>query len=273
MNTFISMISIKNPEKIKSPMQNKIYLFFALLLLSSCHSQDKNMVDLAKISRDFDVSAFYSKKIKKTNEIISKDPKRMDKKEALNLLNNAFFVKDTLGYYKTEGRFPTDLFLESTNDWMVRNKKPTEIFGYGYKTVAYDPEKDKIAVLNTVTFPKMDMVEDRKGKLMYLKVEKTSKTSADYNKIKDYISKNCKKVTADDDDPNASYWEGRSFYYYLFKDDHQEEEISFDAQGNKTSRRVEATEIRLEMFEKSYIKKMEELGIYSAGYKFWKKSF
>mgnify|MGYP001118216915 CR=1 FL=1 len=254
-------------------MQNKIYLLFALLLLSSCHSQDNKIVDLAKISNDFDASEFYRNKIKKTNEIISKNPKSLDKKEALNLLDDAFFVKDTLGYYKTDGRFPTELSLEPTNDWMVRNKKPTEIFGYGYKTVAYDPEKDKIAVLNTVTFPKMDMVEDRKGNLMYLEVSKTSKTSADYNKIKDYISKNCKKVTVDDNDPKASYWEGGSFYYYLFKDDHKEEEISFDSQGNKKSGSVDVTEIRLTMFEKSYIKKMEELGIYSAGYKFWKKYF
>ncbi|WP_213280121.1 hypothetical protein [Chryseobacterium indologenes] len=254
-------------------MQNKIYMLFVLFLLSFCHSQDNKIVDLAKISNDFDVSKFYSNKIKKTNEIISKDPKSLDKKEALNLLNNAFFVKDTLGYFKTDGRFPTELSLESTNDWMLRNKKPTEIFGYGYKTVAYDPEKDKIAVLNTVTFPKMDMVEDRKGKLMYLKVEKTSKTSADYSKIKDYLSKNCKKIAVDDDDPNASYWKNESFYYYLFKDDHQEEEISFDSQGNKISISVDATEIRLMMFEMSYIKKMEELGIYSVGYKFWKKYF
>jgi len=254
-------------------MQNKIYMLFVLFLLSFCHSQDNKIVDLAKISNDFDVSEFYSNKIKKTNEIISKNPKSLDKKEPLNLLNNAFFVKDTLGYFKTDGRFPTELSLESTNDWMVRNKKPTEIFGYGYKTVAYDPEKDRIAVLNTVTFPKMDMVEDRKGKLMYLKVEKASKTSADYSKIKDYLSKNCKKIAVDDDDPNASYWKDESFYYYLFKDDHQEEEISFDSQGNKISRSVDATETRLMMFEMSYIKKMEELGIYSAGYKFWKKYF
>jgi len=254
-------------------MNNKIYMLIALFIFSSCHSQDNKIVDLAKISNDFDASEFYSKRIEKTNEIISKDPKSMDRKEALNLLNNAFFVKDTLGYYKTDGRFPTDLSLEPTNDWMVRNKKPTEIFGYGYKTVAYDPEKDKIAVLNTVTFPKIDMVEDRKGNLMYLEVGKTSKNSADYNKIKDYISRNCKKVTVDDNDPKASYWEGGSFYYYLFKDDHKEEEISFDSQGNKISRSVDAVEIRLTMFDKSYIKKMEELGIYSAGYKFWKRSF
>lgn len=253
-------------------MKNKIYLIFALFLLISCHSQDNKIVDLAKISNDFDASEFYLNRIKKTNEIISKDPKTMDKKEALHLLDDAFFVKDTLGYYKTDGRFPTDLSLEPTNDWMVRNKKPTEIFGYGYKTVAYDPEKDKIAILNTVAFPKMDMVEDRKGNLVYLEVGKTSKSNADFNKIKDYISKNCKELAVDDNDPNASYWEGEDFYYYLVKDDHKEEEISFDSQGNKTSGSVGVTEIKLSMFEKSYIKKMEELGIYSAGYRFWKRS-
>ncbi|MCS3869350.1 hypothetical protein J3D55_002266 [Chryseobacterium ginsenosidimutans] len=251
-------------------MSNKISLLFALFLLSSCHSQNNKTVDLAKISGDFNASEFYENKIKKTNEIISTDPKSMDKKEALNLLDNAFFVKDTLGYFKTDGRLPTDLSLEPTNDWMVRDKKPTEIFGYGYKTVAYDPEKDKIAILNTVTFPKMDMVEDRKGHLMYLEVGKTSKNTADYNKITEYLSKNCKKVAVDDDS-NASYWEGKVFYYYLFKEDHKEEEISFDSRGNKTSKSVDVTEIKLSMFEKSYIEKMEKLEIYSAGNKFWKK--
>ncbi|MEJ2901076.1 hypothetical protein [Pedobacter panaciterrae] len=254
-------------------MNNKIHILFALFILASCHSQDNKIVDLAKISNDFDASEFYRNKIKKTNEIISKDPKRMEKKEALNLLDNSFFVKDTLGYYKTDGRFPTDLSLEPTNDWMVRDKKPTEIFGYGYNAVAYDPEKDKIAILNTVAFPKMDMVEDRKGNLMYLEVGKTSKNTDDFNKIKAYLSKNCKRVAVDDNDPKASYWEGEFFYYYLFKDDRKEEEVSFDSQGNRKSRSVHNTEIRLTMFEKSYIKKMEELGIYSEGYKFWKKTF
>lgn len=253
-------------------MKNKIYLLLTVFILSSCHSQDNKIVDLAKISSDFNVSKFYGNKIKKTNEIISKDPKSMSKKEALNLLNNAFFVKDTLGYYKTDGRFPTDLSLEPTNDWMVRNKKPTEIFGYGYKTVAYDPEKDTIAILNTVAFPKMDMVEDHKGNLMYLEVGKTSKNATDYNKIKEYISKNCKKVIVEDNDPNASYWEGEHFYYYLFKEDNRVEDISYDSQGNKKSNPVNVTEIKLSMFEKSYIRKMEELRIYSSGNKFWKKS-
>jgi hypothetical protein len=253
-------------------MNNKIYVLIALFFLSSCHSQDNKIVDLAKISNDFNVSEFYRNKVRKTNEIISKDPKNMDKKKALKLLDHAFFVKDTLGYFKTDGRFPTDLSLEPTNDWMVRTKEATEIFGYGYKTVAYNPEKDKIAVLNTVTFPKMNMVEDRNGNLMYLEVERTSKNAADDLKIKEYLIKNCKKVAVDDSDSNASYWEGKSFYYYLFNDIHKEEEISFDSQGNKTSRSVDATEIRLKMFEKLYIKKMEEQRIYSAGYQFWKKS-
>ncbi|KFE97108.1 hypothetical protein [Chryseobacterium luteum] len=250
----------------------KICLLLVLFIFSSCHSQDSKFVDLAKISNNFDVSGFYQNKVKKTNEIISTDPKSMDKKAALKLLDNAFFVKDTLGYYKTEGRFPTDLYLESTNDWMVRKKKPVEIFGFGYKTVAYDPEKDTLAVLNNVSFPKMDMVEDNKGNLMYLEVGKTAKNIADFSKIKDYISKNCKKITVDDNDPNVSYWEGKSFYYYLSKKENKEEEIlSYDAQGNKQSKWIDVTEIRLTMFEKSYIKKMEDLRIYSAGYTFWKK--
>lgn len=195
----------------------------------------------------------------------------MGKEKTLELLDNPFFVKDTLGYFKTEGRFPTDLSLEPTDDWMVRNKKPTEIFGYGYKTVAYNQERDTIAVLNTVSFPKMDMVEDRKGNLMYLKVGKTSRNNADFNKIKEYISKNSKKITVDDDDPNVSYWEGKFFYYSLSKREYKEEDISFDSQGNRIAKSMDVTEITLSMFEKSYIKKMEDLEIYSAGYQFWKR--
>ncbi len=251
-----------------------ICLFFAPFMLSSCHSQNNKLVDLGKISNDFDVSAFYQNRVKKTQEIISTDPKSLDKESALKLLDNPFFVKDTLGYYETEGRFPTKLSLESTNDWMVRNKKPTEIFGFGYKTVAYNQEKDTIAILNTVPFPKVDMVEDSRGKLMYLRAEKTSKNAADFNKIKDYISKNCKQVSVDDDDQNVSYWEGEFFYYALSKKESKEEEIiSYDAEGQKNARSVDVTEITLSMFEKSYISKMEDLHIYSAGYKFWKKSF
>lgn len=249
----------------------KICLLLASFIVTSCHSQDKKFVDLAKISNDFNVSGFYKNKIKKTNEIIATEPKSVSKEKALELLDNPFFVKDTLGYFKTEGRFPTDLSLEPTNDWMVRNKKPTEIFGYGYKTVAYDPEKDTIAVLNTVPFPKMNMVEDRKGNLMYLRVEKTSKNTSEFNKIKEYISKNCKKITVDDDDSNASYWEGKLFYYTLSKRENKEEDISFDSQGNRISKSMDVTEITLSMYEKSYIKKMDDLHIYSAGNQFWKK--
>lgn len=251
----------------------RICLLLGSFIVSSCQSQDQKFVDLAKISNDFDVSGFYKNKVKKTNEILATEPKSVSKEKALELLNNSFFVKDTLGYFKTDGRFPTDLSLESTNDWMVRSKKPTEIFGYGYNTVAYDPEKDTIAVLNTVPFPKMDMVEDRKGNLMYLKVGKTSKNIADFNKIKEYISKNCKRITVDDDDdPNISYWEGKLFYYTLSKRENKEEDVSYDSQGNRIAKSMDVTEITLSMFEKSYIKKMEDLQIYSAGKQFWKKS-
>lgn len=252
--------------------QIKICLLLAPLFFSSCTAQEEKFVNLAKISTNFNVSGFYQNKVKRTNEIISIKPEKVDKKAVKKLLDNAFFVKDTLGYYKTDGRLPTDLYLESTNEWMVRDKKPVEMFGFGYKTVAYDQDKDTLAILNSVAFPKMDMVEDNKGKLMYLRVEKTSKNTAEFNKIIDYINKNCKKITVDDPDKNDSYWEDKSFYYTLSKKDNREEEIlSFDAQGSKTSKFIDVTEITLAMFEKTYIKKMEDLGIYSAGIKFWKK--
>lgn len=254
-------------------MKNTIKIFFLLAscIVASCQSQDQKFVDLSNISNDFDVSGFYKNKLKKTNEIIATEPKSVSKEKALELLNNPFFVKDTLGYFKTDGRLPTDLSLERTNDWMLRDKTPTEIFGYGYKTVAYDPEKDTIAVLNTVPFPKMDMVEDKKGNLMYLEVGKTSKNITEFNKIKEYISKNNKKINVDDDDPNTSYWEGKFFYYSLSKRENKEEELSNDSQGNRVSKSTDVIEIILSMYEKSYIKKMEDLQIYSRGNQFWKK--
>ncbi|KQT35717.1 hypothetical protein ASG22_01470 [Chryseobacterium sp. Leaf405] len=249
----------------------KIYFLFASVIVASCHSQDQKFVDLTKISNDFDVSEFYKNKVKQTNETIATDPKSVGKEKALELLNNAFFVKDTLGYFKTDGRLPTDLSLEPTNDWMVRNKEPTEIFGYGYKTVAHDPEKDTLAIFNTISFPKMDMVEDRKGNLTYLEVGKTSKTIHDFNKIKEYLSKNAKKITVDDNDSNAFYCEDQSFYYFLSKREGEEEEVSYDSQGSRKAKSINVIEINLAMFEKSYIKKMESLQIYSPGNQFWKK--
>ncbi len=249
----------------------KICLTLTSLIIISCNSQDKKFVDLSKISSDFDVSEFYKNRLKKTDEIISTKPESVSKEKALDLLDNAFFVKDTLGYFKTDGRFPTDLSLEPTNDWMVRNKNPTEIFGYGYNTVAYDEERDTIAVLNTISFPKMDMVEDRKGKLMYLKVGKTSKITSDFTKIQSYLNKNSKKLAVDNSDPNTTYWEGKSFYYTLTKRENKEEEVSDDSQGNRLVKPINVSEITLMMYEKSYTKTMESLQIYSPGYQFWSR--
>ena len=253
---------------------NRIKFFLPVLtfIFSSCQSQDRKFVDLNNLSKNFDVASFFEKKLKQTEETLATDPEKLDKKKALKLLDNPFFVKDTLGFFKTNGRFPTDLSLESTNDWMSRNKKPTKIFGYRYKTVVYNPDNDTLAILNSVTFPMINMTEDKEGSLIYLNVSKTSKISTDYKKVKDYIVKNCKKVIIDNDDPNISYWENENFYYALTKIEKKEEEIlSYDLQGNKDSKWIDVTEIDLSIYQKSYVKKMEELKIYSPGIIFWKK--
>lgn len=252
----------------------KIYLLL-LPFISSCHSQSDKFVDLGKISTKFNVSVFFENKLKKTEEVMNTDVKKLDKKKVLSLLNNPLFAKDTLGFYDTEGRFPTDLYLEATNDWMTRKKKPTEIFGYGYKTVAYNEDLDTLAILNTVVFPKMNMVEDRNGNLMYLKTGKTSKKQSDYIKIKDYLEKNCKKIEVEDGDQNTNYWEDENFFYALAKNEKTEEDIlSFDSQGegDKNTEKVKVIELSLAMYTKSFIKRMEELKIYSGGNLFWKKS-
>lgn len=252
----------------------KFKTFFSLMafVFSACHSQDSKFVDLEKLSNNFDVSSFYENKLRKTNEIIATNPEKINKEDALKLLDNPFFAKDTLGFFKTDGRFPTDLSLEATNDWMSRNKNPTEIFGYEYKTVAYNEDNDTLAILNSVTFPKIDMTEDKKGNLMYLEVSKTSKNPTDYKKVEDYIQRMCKKVSIKNDDQNISYWENENFYYTLTKKEKKEEEIlSYDLQGNKNSKWIDVTEIDLTIYQKSYIKKMEQLNIYSPGNVFWKK--
>ena len=253
---------------------NKIKFFLPLLTIafSSCHSQDTKFVDLGNLSNDFNVASFFEKKLKQTEERLATDPEKLDKKETLKLLDNPFFVKDTLGFFKTNGRFPTDLSLEATNDWMSRNKTPTEIFGYEYKTVAWNEDNDTLAILNSVAFPKTNMTEDKKGNLMFLGVSKTSKMPTDYKKIKEFIVKHCKKLALENDDPNVSYWENENFYYTLTKKDKKEEEIlSYDLQGNKNSKWIDVTEIDLAIYTKSYIRKMEDLNIYSPGNLFWKK--
>lgn len=248
----------------------KIYLFLALLVSSSCHSQDQKFVDLEKISLKFNVSSFFENKLKKTEEILATKVEGLDKKKALTLLDNPFFAKDTLGFYPSEGRFPTALYLEATSDWMSRNKKPTELFGYRYKTVAYDPEKDTLAILNTVAFPTMNMAEDKKGNLMYLDVSKTAKNQSDFTKIKDYLEKNCNKVKVDDPEENMSYWENEHFFYKLTGKENKEEEIlSYDNLGNKKTRSISVTDINLVMYTKTYIEKMKEQKIYSSGNVFW----
>jgi hypothetical protein len=60
-------------------MKSKILLVLVLLYLSSCYSEDNKIVDLAKITSNFDASEFYLNRIKKTKEIISRDIKSMDK--------------------------------------------------------------------------------------------------------------------------------------------------------------------------------------------------
>ena len=109
---------------------------------------------------------------------------------------------------------------------------------------------------------------------MSLEVEKTSKNIGDFDKIKAYMLKNCKQVANEDDDQNTSHWESESFYYYLRKKERQEEEIlSYDSLGNKKTQLVNVIDITLAMYEKSFVKKMEDLQIYSAATQFWKKPY
>lgn len=242
-----------------------------IFIFSSCHYQELKFVALDSLSNNFDVSSFFDKRLKQTEKILAIDPKKIDKKEALKLLDNPFFVKDTLGLFKTDGGFPTELSLQATNYWISRNKKPTEIFGYEYKTVAYNEKNDTLAILNSVVFPKISMAEDKKGNLIFLEVSKTSKILTDYEKVKKYFEKNCRKVIVENDDTNISYWANDHFFFQLTKEEIKEEISSYDSQGNKNLKQIDVTKIDLAIYEKSYVKRMQEKNIYSPGEVFWDK--
>lgn len=240
------------------PFPIRTFSILGLFIFISCQSQDNKSVDLGTLSDGFDVSVFYQERLKNTAKTISTDPKKLDKKIASELLDQPFFEKDTLGYYPSEGRFPTAQYLGSNHDWMTRNKKPTELFGYAYRTVAWSEDKDTLAILNKVSFPKMDMTENRNGNLAYLNVEKTSKNKEDYNRILEYLKKNCKPIAVDHGDADTTYWESSSSFYSLSNEENKKEEVS---------------EIRLEIYQKSYVTNMEKLNMYSPGQIFWKKPF
>lgn len=231
-----------------------------LNLFYSCQSQDSKVVLLDQLDKSFDVSGFYKVRLQKTDELLSADVKKMKKEEAKKALQNALFAKDTLAFYQSNGRLPSEFYLESTNDWMTRKEKPVKYFGYRYKTVAYDEAKDTLAILNKVPFPALTMTEDNKGKLVSLNATKTSKNKKDLSNILSFFQKTCTRLkTEDRPAEGTSYWENKDFYYHLSGKNGKEEEIlSYDVSGNKKSKIVDITEIRLEIYSKDFIRTLRD---------------
>ncbi|RYZ48998.1 MAG: hypothetical protein EOP49_17315 [Sphingobacteriales bacterium] len=239
------------------------------LFLNACDAQSNRVVMLDNIPGNFDVAGFYKDRLQKTNKRLATDPKSVDRKDALRMLNDAFFAKDTLATFSSDGRFPDELYLDATSEWMSRKKQPVELLGYQYKTVAWD-EDDTLAVLNAVAFPKLDMAEDKQGRLLYLEAEKTSKNAGDSVRIFAWLQKHCRKLSVDDSDARSSYWQNTEYYFVFTLRPRQEEEImSFDAQGNKQARQIAVTDMSLHLYSKTYVQAMKVKGIYSAGRVFW----
>ncbi|MCQ9635700.1 hypothetical protein MP477_12080 [Chryseobacterium sp. WG23] len=250
-------------------MQNKILPFMVLLLfLDSCQAQDTNILLIDQLDKTFSVSKFYQSRLQKTNEILSTDLKKMNKNAALKALETAMFEKDTLAFYASEGRLPSDFYLESTNDWMSRKKKPVKYFGYQYKTVAYDEAKDTLAILNKVVFPSLDMAENNKGEFAYLNANKASRNKNDFSDLLSFLQKNSKRVPIEDSSSEkVSCWENENFYYILSKKEGKEEEIlSFDHSGNKNSKMIDISNIRLAIYSKEYIQTLKKEKAYIPEY-------
>lgn len=246
-------------------------IFYTVILLSlfnSCQSQDSKVVLIDKLDKNVNVSQFYEPKLKKTDELLSSDIKKMDKKAAKKALETAMFTKDTLAFYKSNGRLPSEFYVESTNDWMSRKEKPVKYFGYRYSTVAYDEEKDTLAILNKVAFPSLAMTENNKGEFVYLLATKTSKNKNDLANILSFLKKNCTPVKVEDDSSDkASCWEDKNFYYVLSaKDGQKEETLSFDHSGNKNSKTVDVTDIHLKIYSKDYVQTMRNEKAYLPDY-------
>lgn len=233
----------------------------------SCQSQDSKVVQLDTFDKTFKVDQFYQPKLEKTDKILSSDVKKMGKEAAKKALETAMFAKDTLAFYKTNGRLPAEFYVESTNDWMTRKEKPLKYFGYQYSTVAYDETKDSLAILNKVVFPSLSMTENTKGEFAYLTASKTSTNNTDFSNILSFLQKNGTRVNIEDDSSGkSSCWENKDFYYLLSKEDKKEEAISYDSSGNRNSKTTDVTEIRLYLYSKDYVRAMRNENVYLPDY-------
>lgn len=223
---------------------NILLLIFANSLMS-CSSQEQKMIDLGNIKPGFDVSGFYREKVKRTNETIARDPRKLDKEEALKLLDNPFFIKDTLCYFKdVSDRLPGDFYIDSKNDWMSKELKPEKIFGYKYLTVSWN-ETDTLAMLNGITFPKVDMIESKSGDFVWTRAYKSVKDTLVYITLEKFLNAKYSKGKMDPDSGSdkMSDWQNEDFIYVL-----------------KEVIRNNEPEIEYTIFSKAYLPAIKETG-------------
>jgi len=237
-------------------------------LLYSCQSQNPDRVILEKMDKTFSVSKFYDPKVRRSEELLHADVKKMDKKELKEAFETAMFKKDTLAIFNSEGSLPTPFYMESTGVWGTRKLKPVKDFGYRYTTVSYNEEKDTLAMLNGVSFPALTMAEDKSGEFAYLYGTKASKNKDDFQHLYNYLQKTYKKLELPEDAGGAiKGWENKDFYYFLIKKNRREEEIfSFGEDEDDTQTITDIADIRLEIYNKIYIENMRKEQVYLPDY-------
>ena len=245
-----------------------ILIFSAVMLsLFSCSSQVEKVVDLATITTDFDAAKFYKDKLQLTTETLSKDPKKLDKEEALKLLDNPFIIKDTLCYFKRDfERSESDMYIDSKSDWMGSKLTPVKTFGYAYKTAAWSEDKDTLAVLNSVSFPKVDMIESENGELVLIKAAKSEMQQPIIDKLESFLKskyKVGKPAKSDFRDEIVSDYQNNDFIFRLIK-----MEKTYSVSSGGESRFEKKLEIEYLIFNKKYLPIIKEAGNRISGHSF-----
>ena len=237
------------------------------LSMESCSGQEEKIVDLATITSDFNVSRFYKSKLRLTNETLAKDPKKLDREEASKLLDNPFIIKDTLCYFKRDfERSESDLYIDSKSDWMGSKLTPVKTFGYAYKTVAWSEDKDTLAVLNTVYFPNVDMIESENGELVLIKAAKSEMKQTEIDKLETFLKSKYKAGKPSKSafkDEIFSDFENDEFIFRLIKMNK-----TFSVSSDGESRFEKRLEIEYLIFNKKYLPIIKEAGNRIGGHSF-----
>ncbi|MCZ4244119.1 hypothetical protein [Pedobacter punctiformis] len=254
-----------NRSMLKQIRIKNALMVVLLFSIVSCSSEQQKIVDLEKINTDFDVSKFYKDKLKLTNDIISTDIKKLKKEEVKKLMDYPMFIKDTLCYFKdVDNRLGGGIYIESKNDWMTKKLTPEKTFGYNYRTVSWNPERDTLAVLNKVPFPQLNMTESEDGDLVLVKASKSSKNIDTYNKLKDFLDKKYgkgKSIESERSHEQITGWATEKFIFQLKKFESEQEDIlSFDSEEDKAAAKETVFDIDYLIFNRKYQKEIKKTG-------------